>query len=108
MARDEIRIGKDKNDIFDGGDGTDWMAGQGGRDVLFGGSGDDTLNGGAGTGTIIDPTEYGGGTITLEGVVSTELTAAMFCLPDSDRDLDHIIVPASVTGDDEARTGPPP
>ena len=37
------------------------------------------------TGVKIDLTDFGGGTITLEGVTATtDLTAEMFCLPDCD------------------------
>ena len=37
------------------------------------------------TATIIDLSNWGGGTITLQGVTSTDLTADMFCLPDGSR-----------------------
>ena len=55
------------------------------------------------TGVQIDLTEFGGGTITLEGITSTsDLTADMFCLPDCDSPVDDILVEAPVTGDENA------
>ena len=53
------------------------------------------------TGVKIDLTDFGGGTITLEGVTATSnLTAEMFCLPDCDSTVDDILVESPVTGDE--------
>ena len=53
------------------------------------------------TGVQIDLSDFGGGTITLEGITSTsELTENMFCLPDCDSLLDDLLVENPVTGDD--------
>ena len=53
------------------------------------------------TGVKIDLTDFGGGTITLDGVTDTStLTAEMFCLPDSDSPLDGILVESPITGDE--------
>ncbi len=55
------------------------------------------------TGVQIDLTDFGGGTITLEGVTATsDLTADMFCLPDCDSPVDDIMVEAPVTGDENS------
>ena len=53
------------------------------------------------TGVQIDLSDFGGGTITLEGITATsDLTAEMFCLPDCDSPLDDILVESPVTGDE--------
>ena len=53
------------------------------------------------TGVQIDLSDFGGGTIILEGITSTsELTENMFCLPDCDSLLDDLLVENPVTGDD--------
>ena len=49
---------------------------------------------------MIDLTDFGGGTITLEGVASSELTADMFCLPECASDAADILVESPFTGDD--------
>ena len=53
------------------------------------------------TGVQIDLSDFGGGTITLEGITATsDLTADMFCLPDCDSPVDDILVESPVTGDE--------
>ena len=53
------------------------------------------------TGVKIDLTDFGGGTIMIEGVTATsDLTAEMFCLPDCDSPVDDILVEAPVMGDE--------
>ena len=53
------------------------------------------------TGVQIDLSEFGGGTITLEGITATStLTAEMFCLPECDSPLDELLVESPVTGDE--------
>ena len=55
------------------------------------------------TGVQIDLSDFGGGTITLEGVTATgTLTAEMFCLPDCDSPVDDILKESPVTGDENA------
>ena len=53
------------------------------------------------TGVKIDLTDFGGGTITLEGVTSTStLTAEMFCLPDCESPVDEVLVDDPVMGNE--------
>ena len=53
------------------------------------------------TGVQIDLSDFGGGTITLEGVTSTStLTADMFSLPDCDGPLDDLLVTGPLMGDE--------
>ena len=53
------------------------------------------------TGVQIDLTDFGGGTITLDGITATsDLTAEMFCLPDCESPLDDIRVESPVMGDE--------
>jgi serralysin len=59
----EVRIGKKKNDTFNGGAGDDTLDGRGGRDKLFGNDGDDTLLGGKGR----DRLDGGSGNDILNG-----------------------------------------
>ncbi|MGO4915566.1 Hint domain-containing protein [Pseudogemmobacter sp. W21_MBD1_M6] len=70
------------NDTLYGGDGADSLTGDAGADTVFGGAGNDTVyvgvgdtvTGGAGDDTfIIDPTQIGGGTITINGSEGTEI-----------------------------------
>lgn len=60
-----------------------------------------------GTGTVIDLTEFGGGTLTIEGVISNVLTAEMFSLPDCENPGDGLLVTNPVTGDEDADIGVP-
>jgi len=46
---DDIAIGDDANNNFDGNNGTDTLSGGGGNDILTGGEGADALDGGTGT-----------------------------------------------------------
>ena len=53
------------------------------------------------TAVQIDLSDFGGGTITLEGITATTtLTAEMFCLPDCDSPVDDLLAKSPVTGDE--------
>lgn len=81
IAGDDTITGGDGDDTIYGGDGADILTGGAGADTVFGGAGNDTVyigagdvvTGGAGDDTfIIDPTQTGGGTITIDGSEGTE------------------------------------
>lgn len=71
LATSDLVIG-DGHDYIDGGDGADLVYGGHGNDTILVGQGD-TIHGGAGDDLfVLDPSNLGGGTITIDGGESDE------------------------------------